>query len=167
MKQNGNTTRFINQWPPSPCDLAGWSLLSVISSLLCSYKLRQCLLVLGGISSWSACRPLLLWAIIQALFELQDLGVLTVSSFAFSCPRTWGQRLLYFPMKCAAPATSLGDATRLSLLKEWEQTNLTGWSKGKKQVCTSNATQVRCKSDNEDCPCVIIQYSKCASYIYA
>lgn len=71
MKQNGNT-RFINQWPSSPCDLGGWSLLSVISLLLC-------LLVLVSIFCCSAHSPLPLLEIIQALFELQDASVFSFS----------------------------------------------------------------------------------------
>lgn len=137
-------TRFINQWPPSPCELGGWSLLSVISSLLGSCKLWQCLLVLGSISSWPARSPLLLLAIIQALFELQDPGVLTLSFFACSCLCPAVTEAAAFPKETCSFCHRLGDATRLSLLlKEWEQTNWWGWSKGKKQVCIPNTTHVR------------------------
>lgn len=165
MKQNGNTTRFINQWPPSPCDLAGSSFLSVISWLLCSYKLWQCLLVLGSISSWSARSPLLLLAIIQALFELQDPCVLTLFAFSWLWPTV--TEAAAFPKETCSFCHLLGNATRLSLLlKAWEQTNLTGWSKGKKQVCISNATHVHCQSDDEDSPRVITRYRKCAVYMH-
>lgn len=117
-------TRFINQWPPFPCDLPAQSLFSVSCSLLSSHKIWLCLLVLGSISSQPPCSPLLLVAIIHLSLSCSIWVCSSHCSFCY-CPA--GTEAAAFPKDMYYFCHLLVDATSLSLLlKEWEQTN---WKK--------------------------------------